>query len=878
MPKSFPGQVFCVFSWVRFFAAALALDALISTAALPLSAQEPNPKPPESRLLVRYPDLNAMTFLDPEGPPLPKGTVARIGSPRFRHGRKISALAYSPDGKWLASASAESDDPKVVVWDDATGRPVFSFPLAIAKDAIFKGPNPIRCMEFSHDGRLLILALPEEMQVWDITLKELKLKTPLPQSKLAKSHLVHATLSPDFQNLVLLWLNGTLEVRSVAEGKVLRQAKLDFGYGMQWKLRFFPKGSKLVLENRELEPMPVYEWPSLTRCCEIKVPQADTTLNQNPQKPAKIAGVLFGDNDQSFFFGVSKHGQIGGELFHVNLTTQKIQSHKQIPARDFQWEILPDRSKILCWDSESKHNNILDVRSFQLLAQIPLLFFKPTVVAIQGNRLACSPGYDGIIQVVDLGTHQFHPHCPIPGQRDSVQFSPDGSCLVLERMESAPWVNWKTGKTVRSDAADVFGVTSGKVAISRNGQVHAYLLPATLSPKNQRLIRVIFAETGKQLDLPYDPDLRNLQLVLSGNGKRLIGLVWGESPILFSSGTKGTGLVWDLEQGRLLHRIPIPADFGNGPFQLSFDGKILVRCKRDSEICRLAVLSVDSGDVVREWDTPTKWNLGLAISPNNQLLAGGGTENLRTTPRQKENNGTVWIWEIATARMIHELAGHQPIGFRGGVECDFSFDCRLLATGDDAGVIRIWEPSTGELMLTLEGHRRAVKPRFSPNGRMLVSTSVEAPCYVWELFPQMETPFDPNLTWNQLGSEDGKIAFHAIRAMVSYPEKSLAMLTSRTKEDSTDKKQVAKWLANLDTDDFSDREEAEGALTKIAGSIEPELRKTLTVANPEVRKRLERILASIKQRTPESIRRTRVCIALTRIGSAEAKKQLAFWE
>ena len=50
---------------------------------------------------------------------LPSGAVARLGEVRYRHVGRIFALAFSPDGKTLASAS---DDHTVIVWNLAKGK------------------------------------------------------------------------------------------------------------------------------------------------------------------------------------------------------------------------------------------------------------------------------------------------------------------------------------------------------------------------------------------------------------------------------------------------------------------------------------------------------------------------------------------------------------------------------------------------------------------------------------------------------------------------------------------------------------------------------------------------------------------------------------
>ncbi len=56
---------------------------------------------------------------DQVGDPLPAGVLARMGTIRFRHGNHVSSLAYSPDGKVLASAGY---DNAVRIWDPVTGK------------------------------------------------------------------------------------------------------------------------------------------------------------------------------------------------------------------------------------------------------------------------------------------------------------------------------------------------------------------------------------------------------------------------------------------------------------------------------------------------------------------------------------------------------------------------------------------------------------------------------------------------------------------------------------------------------------------------------------------------------------------------------------
>ena len=54
---------------------------------------------------------------------LPLGAIRRFGEMQFHHPGGIFGSALSADGKWLATASQRS----VVVWEVATGKPVYRF-------------------------------------------------------------------------------------------------------------------------------------------------------------------------------------------------------------------------------------------------------------------------------------------------------------------------------------------------------------------------------------------------------------------------------------------------------------------------------------------------------------------------------------------------------------------------------------------------------------------------------------------------------------------------------------------------------------------------------------------------------------------------------
>jgi hypothetical protein len=62
---------------------------------------------------------------DRHGDPLPAGALGRFGTVRFRHLGGLSCLAFSPDGRMVATASGDwwnRKEQTVRLWETATGK------------------------------------------------------------------------------------------------------------------------------------------------------------------------------------------------------------------------------------------------------------------------------------------------------------------------------------------------------------------------------------------------------------------------------------------------------------------------------------------------------------------------------------------------------------------------------------------------------------------------------------------------------------------------------------------------------------------------------------------------------------------------------------
>jgi WD40 repeat protein len=205
----------------------------------------------------------------------------------------------------------------------------------------------------------------------------------------------------------------------------------------------------------------------------------------------------------------------------------------------------------------------------------------------------------------------------------------------------------------------------------------------------------------------------------------------------------------------------------------------------------------------------------------------------------------------------------------------------VAAAGSDTTVY-LWEAATSKEVLRLPGHEAEVsRVAFSPDGRTLFSYGQDGQGYVWDLKPQSAAGPRGTLQelWIDLAGTNAGKAYRAVWVLSEDPGAVKYLREKLPVAVHPEKAHLAKLIADLGSDSFEVRVAANRALAELAELAAPAMEEACkTAASLEQRKRLEELLASLKEGlSPGQILHMRAVQALELAGTADARQALQEW-
>lgn len=678
------------------------------------------------------------------------------------HTERISSLAYSPDSKTLASGSA---DATIRLWRADTGEPIKTLNwLPSSMDSFERELNSVLTLAYSPDGKTIASGSADTIRLWNSDTGKL-IKTFEGHSASAHS----LSYSPDGKTIasggstdasIRLWnadtgkLLKTLEGHSNSiyiiayspDGKTIASGSRDATIRL-WSA---DTGKLLKTLDRHPSSMDHFERESnsvltLAYSPDSKVIASggsnDGIIRLWSTQKGEVINTLMGHLSSVSTLAYSPDGKAiasGSYDFTVRLlntkTGETLKPMLEGHPTSFNTLAYSPNGKVIASGSNDSIIRLWNTGTGEIIKKLEgHLSSVNTLAYSPDSKTLASGSSDGTIRLWNGQSGKLINTL----EEDSghvlvITYSPNGKIIASGSTDGTILLwNPKTGKVINTLEAYEWGIYN--LAFSPDGKF-------LVSGDQENIIKLWNVQTGKNINkldwsgilfsnfntLSYSPDGKTIASVsenkyirlwdiqtgevlkiLQGHTETISSLAYSPTGKVIASGSEDNSIrLWNAKSGENIkilkgHVKPITS------LTYSPDGKIIASSSDDGTI---RFWSADTGDTLHTPEEPISYAGNLIYSPDGNIIASGSFD------------GTIRLWSVQTKKTINTLVGHT----QNVTSLVYSPDGKTIASGSVDTTIRLWNADSGAPLKTIKGHSRSVISLvYSPNGKTIASTDYE---------------------------------------------------------------------------------------------------------------------------------------------------------
>jgi len=543
----------------------------------------------------------------------------------------VRAIAFSPDGSTISSVGA---DQNVKLWDTSSGE---------CLKTLSEHPKRVQAVAFSPKGNLLTCGSDDQtVSLWNVTSSK--------SQKILHEHtgrVLSVAFGPQGKTLASASSDKTVKLWNISTGQCYNVLKGHIGW--VWSVTFSPDGKTLASGS---DDQSVKLWDTSTDKC-LRTLRGHSNRVRSVTFAPKDKILASGSDDQT----VKLWDASSGECLRT------LQGHT-----DRIWSVaFSPEGNILASGSDDQTVRLWDVSTGQIIKILQGYSNGVMSVAFApGGKTFVSNSDDQTVRCWDVSTGQcnkiFQGHT---NRVRTVAFSPQGNILATGSYDQV---------------VKLWDISTNQCCKILQGHI-GWVKAVAFAPGGNILASASDDQTVRLWDVSTGEVLRTLE---HSHG------VWSvafspEGAMLASGSDDQTVSLWNVSTGQVLKTLS-----GHSGWVLSVafspEGRTLASGSKDKTV---KLWDVSTNQCFKTFLGHTSWVLSVAFSPQGNILASGSVDKM------------VKLWDISTGQCIKTLQGHTH-WVRSVAFCP---DGHTLLSGSEDGTIKLWDVLIGECLKTFRNER-----------------------------------------------------------------------------------------------------------------------------------------------------------------------------